>query len=397
MKEALNSEIPNIEDRQMRWPVRDEQLAASSKSGDLRRASRVYQLQIAEAAKVKAVAELRVAQIAVVETMVNCFDAKGGRYAQFANVAAQDHADAAERRLVQEACDEIVALEETAPETAIDDILAQVSQTLGIALPTDTDRTDISQRSHKSMADLKAELGPSMLNEHMVAQEKDRFQERVKTDRFAKLIADYSTSLLNYHRIGYRPNDETARVSAFDDMISKRDRLYEAVVTLRDYASNLSLEQTPRAKGDPAAVAKLMAKYKEARRTAAVDKSPRPAQSAEWQLLHDKLLDHETRLMRCGETGALAPLQHATTVAKTSRIESAPTCVEEPLRPNIDRLASRTQNRIVHWALNNLHILDDSVLHWIERSRDNEEWADERPAALQRGSSNPEIIRGAAL
>jgi hypothetical protein len=161
MKEMLNQHIDTrtIEDRELRWLVKYEQIIAWSKAGGFQKAAAAYRAQIAEAERKKAVAELRVAQINVITTTVAAYDGKAVRNAQIAQVAAQHRADAAERQAIQEACDEVLAL---IPEDDMDDILSEVSKALGIELPTAEDKADICQRSFKSMEQLKKELGPSL-------------------------------------------------------------------------------------------------------------------------------------------------------------------------------------------------------------------------------------------
>ncbi len=233
MKEVIQ-EIHKIEDREMRALVRYEKVVAWHKSGGFQRASAAYHAQIAEAARVKAVAELRINQIEILQTAVSRFDAKGVRNAQIAEVAARYRASAAERQAIQEAIDKVLALEEVVPADDIDDILSQVSNALGIELPTDADRADICQRGHKSMEDFKRELGPSVWDQRMAKHENDRFHELRKKDRFAKLIAVYSTSVTSFAHIKADTSDENMWVEFFDDMLAKRDRLYGAITTLRD-------------------------------------------------------------------------------------------------------------------------------------------------------------------
>ncbi|MBY3026503.1 hypothetical protein [Rhizobium leguminosarum] len=164
MKEMLNQNILAIEDRELRSLVKYEQIMAWYRSGGVQKSIAAYRAQIAAADQAKAVAELRVAQINVIEQAVARFDARSVRNAQMAQVAAQHRADAAERQRIHEAVDEVLALEEIVPADDIDDILSQVSAALGIELPSDADRADICQRGHKSMNDLKRELGPSLAN-----------------------------------------------------------------------------------------------------------------------------------------------------------------------------------------------------------------------------------------
>lgn len=148
-------DIRSIEDRELRWLVKYEQIIAWSKAGGFKKAAAAYHAQIAEAERQKAVAELRVAQINVITTTVAAYDGKAVRNAQIAQVAAQHRADAAERQAIQEAVDEVLAL---------DDILSEISKALGIELPTEADKSDICQRGPKSIDDLKRQLGPSLVD-----------------------------------------------------------------------------------------------------------------------------------------------------------------------------------------------------------------------------------------
>lgn len=162
MMEVLNSDIRKIEDRELRWLVKYETLVAWGKSGSLHKAAAAYRAQIAQAEKAKAVAELRVAQIEVIQTNVVQWDARRARNAIAAENAARQQASAVERQAIQEAVDEVLALEEIVPEKDIDDILSQLSAALDIELPSGSARQDICQRGPKSMEDLKRKLGPSL-------------------------------------------------------------------------------------------------------------------------------------------------------------------------------------------------------------------------------------------
>jgi len=101
MKEILNQDIRKIEDRELRWLCRYEQIVAWHKAGGFQRAAAAYRAQIAEADRAKAVAELRVAQIEVLQNAATRFDVKPLRNAQMAKIAAQHRADAAERQAIQ--------------------------------------------------------------------------------------------------------------------------------------------------------------------------------------------------------------------------------------------------------------------------------------------------------
>jgi hypothetical protein len=162
MKEVSNQEIRAIEDRELRELVRYEKLIAWGRSGALRKAAEAYYAQIAQAEKAKAVAKLRVAQIEVIETTTAKWDARAVRNAIAVENAARQQAATVERQAIQEAVDEVLALEKIVPEKDIEDILSQLSAALDIELPTSADRADICQRGPKTMEDLKRELGPSL-------------------------------------------------------------------------------------------------------------------------------------------------------------------------------------------------------------------------------------------
>lgn|GEM_PF-3541924 len=162
MKEITHQEIRLIEDRELRELVRYETLIAWGKSGALRKAADAFYAQVAEAKRLKAVAELRVAQIEDIQTTTAQWDARAVRNILAAENAAKQQASAVERQAIQEAVAEVLALEEIVPEKDIDDILSQLSAALDIELPTNAGRADICQRGQKSMEDLKRELGPSL-------------------------------------------------------------------------------------------------------------------------------------------------------------------------------------------------------------------------------------------
>lgn len=191
MKEMLNSDI-RIEDRELRSLIKYEQIVAWHKSGGFKRASAAYHAEIAEAERQKAIAELWVSQINVIEQVAAKFESRAIRNAQISAVAAKHRADAAERLAIQEACDEVMALEEIVRADDIDDILSEVSKALGIELPTDADRPDNCQRGHKSIEDRKRELGPSLANpvRQMQAAEADvvKAEELIADVRRASLL-----------------------------------------------------------------------------------------------------------------------------------------------------------------------------------------------------------------
>ncbi len=238
MKEVTIQDFRKIEDAELRWLTRYEHLISWGKSGTLRIAAQAYYDQIEQAEQKKALAQLRIAQIDILETAVSRFDGRAIRNSQMAAVAAKHRAEIAERQAIQAACDEIMALEEIVPADDIDDILSTVSAALGIELPTDADRADICQRGHKSIQDLKRELGPSLWDQRMAEHENDRFHELAKSDRFAKLIVAFSTSISHHHLLK-ECADEPLWISSFNHMIACRDRLFEAITTLQDYAIDL--------------------------------------------------------------------------------------------------------------------------------------------------------------
>lgn len=312
MMEVKNFDIRAIEDRELRELVRYEKLIAWGRSGALRKAADAYYAQIAQAEKDKAVAKLRVAQIQVIEKTTTRWDARAARNALAAENAAKQQASAIERQATQEAVDEVLALEEIVPEKDIDDILSQLSAALDIELPTSGDRVDICQRGPKTMDQLKKELGPSLWTKRMVAhgKSKDRFEQKVHTDRYAKLIRDYSTSILSHHHIKEHSADEQTWVSSFDSMIACRDHLYEAITTLRDYAAHLVEKQTPavvlqRNQND---FSVLLAEYNVAhRKFVEIDIDPCPVTSAEWQRRKNLFDDQSQRLKQYVTTGIITP------------------------------------------------------------------------------------------
>lgn len=239
MKEVTIQDIRKIEDAELRWLTRYEHLISWGKSGTLRLAAQAYYDQIAQAEQKKALAQLRIAQIDILETAVSRFDGRAIRTAQMAAIAAKHRADAAERHAIQAACDEIMALEEIVPADDIDDILSTVSAALGIELPGHDAKADICQRGAKSMADVKRELGPSIWDQRIAAQKHDRFEKSLKTDRYAKLIQDFSKSVMSHHHAVTASADENKWVYTFDMMIDARNRLFEAITTLKDYATDL--------------------------------------------------------------------------------------------------------------------------------------------------------------
>ncbi len=192
MKEVTIQDIRKIVDPELRSLTRYEYLIAWGKCGSLRKAAQAFYDQIEQANRAKAEAELRIAQINVIEQAVTRFDAQALRNAQMAQVAARHRADAAERLAIQEACDQIMALEEIIPADDTDDILSSVSAALGIELPAQVAKADICQRGLKSIQDLKRELGPSMANP--VQQVQSAMADVLRAE---ELIADLRrTSLL---------------------------------------------------------------------------------------------------------------------------------------------------------------------------------------------------------
>ena len=175
MKEMLNQDIRSIEDREMRWLVRYEKIIAWHNAGGFAKAAAAYHAQIADADRVKSEAELRVAQITILQHTVAGFDVKALRNAQMEKIAAQRKAEVAaerERRQIQAAIDELIAIDDFVTDDDIDDILA-ISSALGIELPAETDRADICQRGFKSIESLKRELGVSIAK-HVEQEDDDR-------------------------------------------------------------------------------------------------------------------------------------------------------------------------------------------------------------------------------
>lgn len=162
MMEINIQDIRKIEDRELRWLIKYESIVAWHKSGGIERAAAAYHAQIAAAEKAKTVAELRVAQIQVIEKTTAQWDARAVRNALAAENAAKQQKTVLERQAFQEAVNEVLALEEIVPASDIEDILSQLSAALDIELPTSADRADICQRGPKTMEDLKRELGPSL-------------------------------------------------------------------------------------------------------------------------------------------------------------------------------------------------------------------------------------------
>lgn len=236
MKEVNIRNIRSIEDREMRSLVRYEHLMAWGKSGGVKRGIAAFKEHIAAADQTKAVARLRTAQTNVIKEAVARFDA---RAIQMAEVAARQRADAAERHAITAAVDEVLALEEIVPADDIDYILSAVSAALHIELPGQDARADICQRGAKSMEDVKRELGPSLWDQRVAGHEKDRFHALAKSDRFAKLILAFSASI-SHHHLMKECADEPLWISSFDHMIACRDRLFEAITTLKNYATDLT-------------------------------------------------------------------------------------------------------------------------------------------------------------
>ncbi|OAE46825.1 hypothetical protein A7J57_12115 [Agrobacterium tumefaciens] len=239
MKEICIQDIRSIGDPEMRSLVRYEHLISWGKSGGIKRAVAAFRSQIAGAERAKAVAKLRVAQINVIEQAVACFAARAIRNSQMAEVGAKHRAGAAERHAIQAAVDEVLALEEIVPADDIDYILSTVSAALGIELPGQDARADICQRGAKSMEDVKRELGPSLWDQRVAAHENDRFHALAKSDRFAKLILAFSASI-SHHHLMKECADEPLWISSFDHMIGCRDRLFEAITTLKNYATDVT-------------------------------------------------------------------------------------------------------------------------------------------------------------
>ncbi|WP_312356754.1 hypothetical protein [Agrobacterium sp.] len=195
MKEITQRDIRSIEDREMRELARYEMLIAWGRSGALRKAADAFYAHVAEAKRLKAVAERRAAQIEVIQSTVAQWDARAVRNAIAVENAAKRQASAVERQAIQEAVNEVLALEEIVPEKDIDDILQQVSAALGIELPSASARQDICQRGPKSMEDLKRNLGPSLAT--FISNPVESTQNSVDEHKVAEeLIADVRRTAL---------------------------------------------------------------------------------------------------------------------------------------------------------------------------------------------------------
>lgn len=195
MKEITHQEIRLIADREMRELARYEMLIAWGRSGALRKAADAFYAEVAEAKRQQAIAELRVAQIEVIQTTAAQWDARAVRNALANENAEKQQAAALGRQAIQEAVDEVLALEEIVPEKDIVDILSQLSAALDIELPTSADRPDICQRKPKTMEDLKCELGPSLAT--FIANPAESTQKAVDAYKTAdELIADVRRTAL---------------------------------------------------------------------------------------------------------------------------------------------------------------------------------------------------------
>ncbi|WP_027488928.1 hypothetical protein [Allorhizobium undicola] len=238
MKEVTIQDFRRIEDAELRWLTRYEHLINWGKSGTLRVAAQAYYDQIEQAEQKKALAQLRIAQIDILQTAVSRFDGRAIRNAQMAAVAAKHRADVAERQAIQAACDEIMALEEIVPADEIDDILSTVSAALGIELPTDADRPDICQRGHKSIQDLKRELGPSLANpvqQVQAAAEVLKAEELIADVRRASILQGMEAAPVNdrYFEVAQdRQKAETALLDFVKGLAAKAHGLTDEPVIM---------------------------------------------------------------------------------------------------------------------------------------------------------------------
>ncbi|MBY5820009.1 hypothetical protein HFN60_30935 [Rhizobium leguminosarum] len=200
MKKIKIEDICQIEDGELRSLTRYEYLMARGQRGGFQRTGAEFRAQVSAADPAKSVVELRIAQINVIEQTVAGLEGKALR-SEIARVAAKHQRDAAELQAIQAACDKITALEKIVPADESDD------------------------------------LGPSLWDRRMAAHKEDRFYSLAKSDRFAKLILAYSTSIA-HHLLMKECAHEPLWVSSFDHMIACRDRLHQAVATIRDYAAD---------------------------------------------------------------------------------------------------------------------------------------------------------------
>jgi len=318
MKEMLNQDIRSIEDRELRWLVRYEKIIAWHNAGGFAKAAAAYHAQIAEADRVKSEAELRVAQITILQHTVAGFDVKALRNAQMEKIAAQRKAEAAaerERRQIKAAIDELIAIDDFVTDDDIDDILA-ISSALGIELPAETDRADICQRGAKTITDLKRELGVSM-SKHVEQEDDDRDTNlRVRPSKITREWIMENVIVLDAETCDWLEQHYPEAEDGFDEEALDSVRLviaqpFDAGKTLAEIGWK-PLEKAvakPESKIDVNQFVRMLDEYKTAVASyTSVNVSPCQVTSAELLRRREEMHDHEHRLRTYVETGEIRPL-----------------------------------------------------------------------------------------
>lgn len=237
MKEEIR--LTDIEDRELRNLVRWERLMASYNAGGLVKSAEAQQSRVAAAEK-------RLVQIQVLEAVAARATYKELRNAQMAQIAADYRAAAAECQAVREAVDEVLALEEIVPAEDIDDILAEISDALGIELPDEaTAKVDICHRGFNTIEGLKRELGPSLYDpvKQIQAAEADvaKAEELVSDLRRHALLQGLEASPVTekYFEVGRdRMRAEKALLDFIKEMVCRAHDLTDAAAETPPKQSN---------------------------------------------------------------------------------------------------------------------------------------------------------------
>ncbi|RVL87653.1 hypothetical protein CN140_01600 [Sinorhizobium meliloti] len=154
--------MKEVVDHEIRALIIMERIVKWGRDGGVERSKEIQRARIADARGVIRRAQSKLLQIEVMQVSARKLSFAEQRDQHMAKIADQHRAAAAEKKAIQAAVDEFLALESIIPADDIEDILSEVSAALGVDLPNEADKADICQRTHKSMEDLKRFLGPSL-------------------------------------------------------------------------------------------------------------------------------------------------------------------------------------------------------------------------------------------
>ncbi|MBY5684849.1 hypothetical protein HFO32_22255 [Rhizobium leguminosarum] len=237
--------MKEVVDHEIRALIIMERIIKWGRDGGVERSKEIQRARIADARGVIRRAQSKLLQIEVMQVSARKLSFAEQRDQHMAKIADQHRAAAAEKKAIQAAVDEFLALESIIPADDIEDILSEVSAALGVDLPNEADKADICRRTHKSMEDLKRFLGPSLAAPyiHPVQAVQAAVDEHQQAE---ELIADVRRTALLQGMVDDTSSDDyiaagALRQAAEDkltifvrDLINRAQKTYDETMALVD-------------------------------------------------------------------------------------------------------------------------------------------------------------------